>query len=88
MAKKSEMAQLYLSQMADRQEHAEVELFLEGYHDDLHSLQLKVAALFEQVMKIKKLNYFFKLKPLNDKNFICKFNSENGKMKIWAQYYK
>jgi len=53
------MAQLYLSQMADRQEHAEVELFLEGYHDDLHSLQLKVAALFEQVMKIKKIELFF-----------------------------
>jgi hypothetical protein len=43
------MAQLYLSQTADRQEHAEVELFLEGYHDDLHVLQLKVAALFDQV---------------------------------------
>ena len=54
LAKKSDMAQLYLSQTADRQEHAEVELFLEGYHDDLHVLQLKVAALIEQVAKYKR----------------------------------
>ena len=43
------MAELYLSQKNNRLEHEEVELFLEGYHDDLHVLQLKVMALYEQV---------------------------------------
>lgn len=63
------MAELYLSQKTHRTQHEEVELFLEGYHDDLHVLQLKVMSLFEQVSKFPQ-NQILSLKfPSN--SFTC-----------------
>ncbi len=55
------MAELYLSQKTNRLDHEEVELFLEGYHDDLHVLQLKVMALFEQVSSFSQKKFVVKV---------------------------
>ena len=55
------MAELYLSQKNNRLEHEEVELFLEGYHDDLHVLQLKVMALYEQVSLVTQQKSVIKI---------------------------